>query len=34
MSAEKNKNVVLSFFENFSAGKVDAALAMLADTAT
>jgi ketosteroid isomerase-like protein len=34
MSAEKNKNVALSFFENFSAGKVDAALAMLADTAT
>lgn len=34
MSAEKNKNVVLGFFENFSAGKVDAALAMLADTAT
>ena len=34
MSAEKNKNVVLSCFENFSAGKVDAALAMLADTAT
>jgi ketosteroid isomerase-like protein len=34
MSAEENKNVVLSFFENFSAGKVDAALAMLADTAT
>ena len=34
MSTEKNKNVVLSFFENFSAGKVDAALAMLADTAT
>ena len=34
MSAEENKHVVLSFFENFSAGKVDAALAMLADTAT
>jgi ketosteroid isomerase-like protein len=34
MSAEENKNVVLSFFENFSAGKVEAALAMLADTAT
>jgi uncharacterized protein len=34
MSAEANKNVVLSFFENFSAGKVDAALALMADTAT
>jgi uncharacterized protein len=34
MSSEANKNVVLSFFENFSAGKVDAALALMADTAT
>jgi len=33
-SAEANKQVVLSFFENFSACKVDAALALLADTAT
>ena len=34
MSAEENKNVVLSFFENFSGGKVDAALALMSDTAT
>jgi ketosteroid isomerase-like protein len=34
MSAETNKNVVLSFFENFSVGKVDAALALMADSAT
>lgn len=34
MSAEANKQVVLSFFENFSAGKVDAALALMADSAT
>ena len=34
MSAEANKQVVLGFFENFSAGKVDAALALMADTAT
>lgn len=34
MSAETNKNVVLSFFENVSAGKVDAALALMAETAT
>jgi len=34
MSAEANKNVVLSFFENFSGGKVDAALALMSDTAT
>lgn len=34
MSAEANKNVVLNFFENFSAGKVDAALALMADSAT
>jgi ketosteroid isomerase-like protein len=33
MSAEANKQVVLSFFENFSAGKFDAALALMADTA-
>ena len=34
MSAETNKHVVLSFFENFSVGKVDAALALMADSAT
>ena len=34
MSVEANKQVVLSFFEHFSAGKVDAALALMADTAT
>jgi ketosteroid isomerase-like protein len=34
MSTEANKQVVLSFFENFSAGQVDAALALMADTAT
>ena len=34
MSAEANKQVVLRFFEHFSAGKFDAALALLADTAT
>jgi uncharacterized protein len=34
MSAEVNKNIVRSFFENFSAGKVDAALGLMADTAT
>jgi uncharacterized protein len=34
MSIEANKNVVLSFFENVSAGKVDAALALMTDTAT
>lgn len=34
MSAEANKNLVLNFFENFSAGNVDAALALMADTAT
>ena len=34
MSAEANKQVVLSFFEHFSAGQVDAALALMADTAT
>ncbi len=32
MSAEANKNVVLSFWENFSAGQVEAALAVMADT--
>jgi ketosteroid isomerase-like protein len=32
--AEANKNVVLSFFENFSAGKVDAALALMTDSVT
>jgi len=34
MSAEDNKKVVLNFWENFSAGKIDAALALLADNAT
>jgi ketosteroid isomerase-like protein len=34
MSAEDNKKIVLSFFENFSAGKADAALALMADNAT
>ena len=34
MGAEANEQVVLSFFENFSAGKFDAALALMADTAT
>src|SRR5262245_43574936 len=34
MSVEANKQVVLSFFEHFSAGTVDAALALMADTAT
>ena len=34
MSVEANKKVVLSYFENFSAGKVDAVLALVADSAT
>ena len=34
MSAEDNKKVVLSFFENFSTGKAEAALAQMADNAT
>ena len=34
MSAETNKQVVLSFFDNFSVGKVEAALALMADNAT
>jgi ketosteroid isomerase-like protein len=34
MSAEGNKQVVRSFFEHFSAGNVEAALALMADTAT
>ena len=34
MSAEANKNVVLSFLENMSASKFDAALALMADSAT
>ncbi|MBI3302160.1 MAG: nuclear transport factor 2 family protein [Deltaproteobacteria bacterium] len=34
MSAEDNKKVVLSFFENFSAGKAEAALGLMADNAT
>jgi hypothetical protein len=34
MSAEDNKKVVLAFFENFSSGKMQEALAMMADNAT
>ena len=34
MSAEENKKIVLSFFENFSSGKMEPALAMMADNAT
>jgi ketosteroid isomerase-like protein len=34
MSAEANKNVVLSFLETMSASKFDAALALMADSAT
>jgi ketosteroid isomerase-like protein len=34
MSTEANKRVVLNFFAQFSAGKLDAALALMADTAT
>lgn len=34
MSAEANKTIVLSFFEHFSAGKVEAALALMADSTT
>lgn len=34
MSVEPNKKVVLSFLENFSAGRIDAALALMADDAT
>jgi uncharacterized protein len=34
MGTETNKLVVLSFFENFSVGKVEEALALMADSAT
>lgn len=34
MSADANKGVVLGFFENFSTGKFDDALAMMRDDAT
>jgi hypothetical protein len=34
MTAVANKNVVSSFFDNLSAGKLDVALALMADTAT
>lgn len=34
MSTEANKKLVLSFFENFSAGRAEALLAQMADTAT
>jgi len=34
MSVEANKKLVLSFFENFSAGKAETFLAQMTDTAT
>ena len=34
MTAEANRNVELSFFDNLSAGRLDLALASMADTAT
>ena len=34
MSAEENKKIVLGFFENFSSGKMEQALGMMADNAT
>ena len=34
MSTEQNKKIVLSFFEKFSANKMDEAMAMMADTST
>ena len=34
MSAEDNKKIALSFWENFSTGKAEAALALLDDNAT
>ena len=34
MSTEQNKQIVLSFFEKFSASKMDEAMAMMADTST
>jgi uncharacterized protein len=34
MGTETNKLVVLSFFENFSVGKVEEALALMADSTT
>jgi hypothetical protein len=34
VSTEENKNVVVRFFEHLSAGQVEAALALMADTAT
>src|SRR5215831_4675635 len=34
MSAEDNKKIVVSFFENFSSGKMEQALAMMSDNAT
>lgn len=34
MSVEANKKLVLSFFENFSAGKANEFLAQMSDTAT
>lgn len=34
MSTAANKQVVLSFLEHFSAGQLDAAMTLVADTAT
>lgn len=34
MSTESNKKVVGNFFENFTAGNIDASMALLADTVT
>jgi ketosteroid isomerase-like protein len=34
MSTAENKSVVLSFFDSLSAGKLDAALGLMADTVT
>lgn len=34
MSAEDNKKIVLSFFENLSSGKAEAMLGLMADNAT
>jgi len=34
MSIEKNKEIVVRFLKNFSTGKIDDAMAMMADTGT
>jgi hypothetical protein len=34
MTAEANRNLELSFFDNLSAGRLDVALALMADTGT